>query len=54
MLVLVLGLEAKDPVLLLLTFLITSLTLVTGHTSVMLGAEHLITCAAFLSLALVP
>ena len=51
---LVLGLDAKDLVLLLLTFLITALTLVTGRTHVMLGAVHLVIFAAFLFLALVP
>jgi Ca2+:H+ antiporter len=51
---LVLGLDAKDLVLLLLTFLITAMTLVAGRTHVMLGAVHLVIFAAFLFLALVP
>jgi Ca2+:H+ antiporter len=51
---LVLGLDAKDLVLLLLTFLITAMTLVTGRTHVMLGAVHLVIFVAFLFLAFVP
>ncbi|HPU50646.1 MAG TPA: ionic transporter y4hA [Burkholderiaceae bacterium] len=51
---LVLGLEAKDMVLLALTFLVGSITLASGRTNVMQGAVHLVLFAAFLFLALVP
>ena len=49
-----LGLEAKDIVLLALTFLVSSITLVSGRTHLMQGAVHLVIFAAFLFLALVP
>ncbi len=49
-----LGLEAKDIVLLALTFLVSSITLVSGRTHMMQGAVHLVIFAAFLFLALVP
>jgi Ca2+:H+ antiporter len=49
-----LGLGAKDLVLLTLTFLVTSITLVTGRTSVMQGAIHIVIFAAFLFLTLIP
>ena len=49
-----LGLEAKDVVLLALTFLVSSITLVSGRTHMMQGAIHLVILAAFLFLALVP
>jgi Ca2+:H+ antiporter len=49
-----LGLQAKDLVLLTLTFLVTSITLVTGRTSVMQGAIHVVIFAAFLFLTLIP
>jgi Ca2+:H+ antiporter len=49
-----LGLQAKDLVLLTLTFLVTSITLVTGRTSVMQGAIHIVIFAAFLFLTLIP
>jgi Ca2+:H+ antiporter len=51
---LVLGLDAKELVLLALTFLITSITLVSGRTTMMQGAVHLVVFATFLFLALVP
>jgi Ca2+:H+ antiporter len=51
---LVLGLEAKELVLLVLTFLIASITLVSGRTHIMQGAVHIVIFAAFLFLALVP
>ena len=51
---LVLGLAAKELVLLALTFLITSITLVSGRTTMMQGAVHLVVFATFLFLALVP
>jgi Ca2+:H+ antiporter len=51
---LVLGLEAKDLVLLMLTFLVSTITLGTGRTHLMQGAVHLVIFAAFLFLTLVP
>jgi Ca2+:H+ antiporter len=51
---LVLGLEPKELVLLVLTFLVSSITLVSGRTHVMQGAVHIVIFAAFLVLALVP
>jgi Ca2+:H+ antiporter len=51
---LVLGLEPKELVLLVLTFLVTSITLVSGRTHVLLGAVHIVIFAAFLFLAFVP
>ena len=41
-------------VLLMLTFMVSTLTLATGRTNVMLGAVHLVMFAAFLFLSLVP
>lgn len=49
-----LGLESKDLVLLVLTFLVASTTLVSGRTHVLPGAVHLVIFAAFLFLAFVP
>ena len=49
-----LGLEAKDLVLLALTFAVGTITLGTGRTSIMQGAVQLVIFAAFLFLALVP
>jgi Ca2+:H+ antiporter len=51
---LVLGVEPKELVLLVLTFLVASITLAAGRTHVLLGAVHLVIFAAFLFLALVP
>ncbi len=51
---LTLGLDAKDLVLLALTFVVGTITLGTGRTNVMQGAVHLVIFAAFLFLALVP
>ena len=51
---LVLGLEAKDIAMLVLTFLVSTVTLATGRTHLMQGAVHLVIFAAFLFLALVP
>ena len=51
---LVLGLDPKDLTLLLLTFLVASITLVAGRTNVMLAAVHLVIFGAFLLLAFVP
>jgi Ca2+:H+ antiporter len=51
---LVLGLEAKDLVLLAVTFIVSAVTLASGRTHVMQGAVHLVIFAAFLFLAFVP
>ena len=51
---LVLGLEAKDLVLLALAFLVSTITLASGRTNLMQGAVHLVIFAAFLFLTLVP
>jgi len=51
---LALGLEAKVLVLLALTFVVASITLVSGRTHVMQGMVHLVIFAAFLFLAFVP
>jgi Ca2+:H+ antiporter len=51
---LVLGLEAKDMVLLALTFVVGAITLASGRTNLMQGAVHLVIFASFLFLALVP
>jgi Ca2+:H+ antiporter len=50
----VLGLEGKDQVLLLLTFLVGGMTLGSGRTSIMQGTVQLVVFAAFLFLSLVP
>ena len=49
-----LGLQPKDMVLLTLTFVVSSITLVSGRTHLMQGAVHLVILAAFLFLALIP
>jgi len=51
---LVLGLDAKDLVLLLLTFFVTTITFVSGRGHLMMGAVHLVIFSAFVVLALVP
>jgi Ca2+:H+ antiporter len=51
---LVLGLGPKDLALLVVTFLVSSVTLGSGRTHMMQGAVHLVLFAAFLFLALVP
>ena len=51
---LTLGLENKDLVLLTLTFMVGSITLAHGRTSMMQGVVHLVIFASFLFLALVP
>jgi len=51
---LVLGLEAKDLVLLAVTFLVSTVTLASGRTHIMQGAVQLVLFAAFLFLAFVP
>jgi Ca2+:H+ antiporter len=51
---LVLGLQAKDMVLLGLSFVVATITLGSGRTNMMQGAVHLVIFAAFLFLSLVP
>jgi Ca2+:H+ antiporter len=51
---LILGLDIKDIVLLVLTYLVTTLTLASGRTNMMQGAVHLVIFAAFVFLAFVP
>jgi Ca2+:H+ antiporter len=51
---LVLGITAKDLVLLLLTVAVSTLTLTSGRTHVLQGLVHLVLFAAFLFLSLVP
>jgi Ca2+:H+ antiporter len=51
---LMLGLDNKDLVMLLLTFIVSAITLGSGRTTMMQGAVHLVIFAAFLFLALVP
>jgi len=51
---LVLGLGAKDLVLLLLTFMVGTITLATGRTNVLQGAVHMVLFAAFVFLAFAP
>ncbi|HET7525149.1 MAG TPA: ionic transporter y4hA, partial [Burkholderiaceae bacterium] len=51
---LVLGLQPKDLVLLVLTFVVSAITLTHGRTHMMQGAVHLVIFAAFIFLAFVP
>jgi len=51
---LVLGVTPKDMVLLVLTFMVGTITIVSGRTTVMQGAVHLVIFATFLILALIP
>jgi Ca2+:H+ antiporter len=51
---LVLGIESKDLVLLVLTFVVSSITLTYGRTNMLQGAVHLVIFAAFAFLAFVP
>ena len=51
---LILGLGAKEMVLLALTLLVSSVTLSTGRTTIMQGAVHLTIFGAFLFLSVVP
>lgn len=51
---LTLGLESKDSVMLMLTFLVSAVTLGTGRTNLMQGAVHLVLFAAYLFLAFMP
>ncbi len=49
-----LGLNGKEIILLMTSFLVGAITLASGRTNLMLGAIHLVLFAAFLFLALVP
>ena len=49
-----LGLEPKDMAMLVLTFVVSTVTLGTGRVYIMQGAVHLVLFAAFLFLAFVP
>lgn len=49
-----LGISAKDTVLLALTLVLSAITLGTGRTAVLQGAVHIIVLAAYLFLAVVP
>jgi Ca2+:H+ antiporter len=51
---LVLSLETKDQVLLMLAFLVSTITLASGRTNLMRGAVHLVIFVVFLFLTLVP
>lgn len=51
---LVLGLPAKEIVLLFLTLLVSTITLASGRATVLQGAVHLVLFAAFLFLAIIP
>jgi Ca2+:H+ antiporter len=51
---LVLGLAPKELVLLVLTFLVASITLVAGRTHVLQGVVHLVILAAFLFFSMLP
>jgi Ca2+:H+ antiporter len=51
---LVLGLGSKDLAMLVLTFIVSTVTLGTGRTNMMQGAVHLVIFAAFLFLAFAP
>jgi Ca2+:H+ antiporter len=51
---LVLGLDAKDQVLLALTLFLTAITLVSGRTTVLPGIVHLVMFAVFLFFAVMP
>ncbi|MFA9439895.1 calcium:proton antiporter [Uliginosibacterium sp. sgz301328] len=51
---LILGLEAKETVLLALTLLVSTISLSTGRTTILQGTVHLMIFAAFLFLSVVP
>jgi len=51
---LVLGLDAKDMVLMALSFAVATITLGTGRTNLMQGAVHLVLFATFIFMAVVP
>ncbi len=49
-----LGLDPKSLVLLVLTFIVGTLTLGTGRTTVLQGAVHVVILAAFVVLTILP
>ena len=49
-----LGLPAKEIVLLVLTFAVSTITLASGRATVLHGTVHLVVFAAFLFLSIVP
>jgi Ca2+:H+ antiporter len=51
---LVLGLNAQDTVLLVLTFIVSMLTFVTGRTNILFGLVHMVVFAVFVFLVFVP
>jgi len=51
---LVLGLNAQEVVLLVLTFILSMLTFVTGRTNILFGLVHLVVFAVFIFLVFVP
>ncbi|HEY2212833.1 MAG TPA: ionic transporter y4hA, partial [Bradyrhizobium sp.] len=51
---LVLGLNAQDMVLLVLTFVLSMLTFGTGRTNILFGLVHVVVFAVFVFLVLVP
>jgi Ca2+:H+ antiporter len=51
---LTLGLAAKETAMLVLTFLVGTVTMATGRTNVMQGAVHLVIFGAFLLLSFIP
>jgi Ca2+:H+ antiporter len=51
---LVLGLNAQEVVLLVLTFILSMLTFVTGRTNILFGLVHLVVFAVFVFLVFVP
>jgi len=50
----VLGVNAQDTVLLMLTFVLSMLTFGTGRTNILFGLVHLVVFAIFLFLVFVP
>ena len=51
---LVLGLETRDSMMLIMTFLVSLATFGTGRTNIMFGMVHLVMFAVFMFLVLVP
>jgi Ca2+:H+ antiporter len=51
---LVLGLNEQEVVLLVLTFVLSMLTFVTGRTNILFGLVHLVVFAVFVLLVFVP
>ena len=49
-----LGLETRDSMMLIMTFLVSLATFGTGRTNIMFGMVHLVMFAVFMFLVLVP